>query len=94
LMFSCRSVIPNIEHASPLRNTIRNFDDNRLRRIQWKFEAMFIFVLYYLPLCSRPSASKVTHFTRYKASFSALFIYIFVEPNFYPSVFDTEILIL
>ena len=93
-MFSCRSVILNIEYASPLRNTLRNFDANRLRRIQWKFAAMFVFVPYYLPLCLRPSASKVAHFTGYKASFSARFIYIFVEPNFYPSVFDIEILIL
>jgi len=53
---------------------------------------MFVFVLYYLPLYLRSSVSKVTHFTSYKASFSVLFIYTFVEPKFYPSVFDIKIL--
>lgn len=93
LLFSCSSVIPNIEYASPLRNTFRNFDANRLKRIQWKFASMFVFVLYYLPLYLCPSASKVTYFTRYKASFSVLFVYIFVEPKFYPSLFDIKILL-
>lgn len=93
LLFSCSSAIPNIEYASPLRNTLRNFDDNRLRHIQWKFVSLFVFVLYYLPLYLRPSASKVTYFTRYKESFSVLFIYIFVEPKFYPSVFDIKVLL-
>jgi hypothetical protein len=94
LLFSCSSVIPNIEYASPLRNTLRNFDANRLKRIQWKFAAMFVFVLYYLPLYLRLSASKVTYFTRYKTSFSELFIYIFVEPKFYPYVSVIKILLL
>jgi hypothetical protein len=30
LLFSCSSVIPNTECASPLQNTLRNFDANRL----------------------------------------------------------------
>jgi hypothetical protein len=94
LLFSWSSVIPNVEYASPLQNTLRNFDANRLKRIQWKFAAMFVFVLYYLPLYIRLSASKFTYFTRYKASFYALFIYIFVEPKFYPSVLDIKILLL